>query len=311
MLDRKKVLKIKLEGTSGTAETTPDQAIYAEDFSLLSTAEYVKRAGSGLYIGNKEVGLHGNETGHSSFRTPLMGTGSSGMGLGCAILLQTAWLKKTSESYQVTSVVTNWKTLTLDGSIDGIKKRLFGAMSNITLDWEAGRAGGAYLACELDGLLSPITDVGLPEYAPAVGAPMHLISFKINNVAKKIHTLSLNLQNVVVPWSDPNAAAVLRSNVMPETEIAHFIITDNDPQITIDPEAELVAAYDFDGIRRAGTEHAIEAIFSDGTDTITVTLAKVQIVECPHAEREGQVTHKYVGQCNHDSGDDSVVIAVT
>jgi len=310
MLTRKRVPKIIQEATPGT-KLAATQAIRAYDLEIESTAEYEKRAGAGLYVGNAETGIHGAETGKCSFKTPLIGTGSSGMGLACLILLQAAWLKKTVEVYQVTSDITNWKTLSLDAWLDGKKKTLFGAMGNIVLDWEARRTEGAMLAVDLQGLYSAIIDDDLPAWVPETVTPMRMTSFKINNVAKKIHSLSLDMQNVVVPRSDPNAAAVLRTNVMPETEIAHYMITDNAPQITIDPEDELVATYDFDGLRRVQTEHAIVIVFSDGTDTITITLPKVQITECPSGDRDGKSTIQYVGQCNHSTGDDAVSIAVT
>jgi len=311
MLDRKRVPKIKLEETSGT-KVAADQAFRAYELTgPESEAEYLKRAGAGLYLGNAETGIHGAEVGRCSFRTPLIGTGSSGMGLACAILLQAAFLKKTLEVYQVTSVVTNWKTLSLDAWLDGQKRILFGAMGNVILDWERGRPDGAMLAVDLQGLFSAVTDDTLPTWTPETIKAMRMISFEINNVDVKIHSFSLDMQNVVVAQSDPNAAAVLRSNVMPETEISHFIITNNTPQITIDPLNVLVATYDWDGLRRARTEHEIEAVFSDGTDTITVLMPKVQIVECKTGEREGESTIQYVGQCNHSTGDDAVSITVT
>jgi len=311
MLDRKRVPKIKLEAISGTKIAT-DQAVRAYDLTgPESEAEYLRRAGAGLYTGNAEKGVHGAELGRCGFRTPFIGTGSSGMGLACAILLQAAWLKKTLEVYQVTSDVTDWKTLSLDAWLDGQKKTLFGAMGNVILDWERGRPEGAMLGVDLQGLYSAVTDDTLPTWSPETIKVMRMISFEINNVDVKIHSFSLDMQNVVVPQSDPNAAAVLRSNVMPETEISHFIITDNSPQITIDPLNVLVATYDFDGLRRAGTEHEIEAVFSDGTDTVTVLMPKVQIVECKGGAREGESTIQYVGQCNHSTGDDAVSITVT
>ena len=303
MLTRKRVPKIIQEASPGT-KLAGTQAVLAYDLEIESTAEYLRRAGAGLYVGNAETGIHGAETGRCSFRTPLIGTGSSGMGLACLILLQAAWLKKTSETYQVTSVVTNWKSLSLDAWLDGKKKSLWGAMCNVVLDWEARRPEGAMLAVELSGLYSAITDEALPAWVPETATPMRMTSFKINEVAKKIHSLSLDLQNVVVARSDGNAA-------LANDEIAHFMITDNTPQITIDPEDELVATYDFDGLRRARTEHSIVAVFGDGTDTITVTMPKVQIVECPGGDRDGKSTIQYVGQCNHSSGDDAVSIAVT
>jgi len=302
MLTRKRVAKVALENTMGT-KVAGTQAVNIYDMDgPVSTAEYLRRAGTGLYTGNTVTGVHGAETGRASGRIPLIGTGSSGMGLAALIFLQAGWLVKSSETYQVSSNAANWKALSFDAWLDGKKKSLFGAMCNLVLNWERGRPEGAMLDFELQGIFSSVTDEALPAFSPEDRPPMRMTAFTINSVAKKIHSLSLDMQSEVVPRSDPNAT---------QDETLQYIITDNSPQITIDPEDELVASYDFDGIRQGRTEHAIVATFSDGTDTVTVTLPKVQLTECPEGEREGLSTIQYVGQCNHSSGDDAVQIAVT
>ena len=303
MLDKLKAVKVTLEDPNGT-EVAATQAIYCEDVKCDSTAEYLRRNGPGKYVGNSVPGVFGAETGIFSGKTPLIGTGSSGMGLGCLILLQAAWLKKTLESYQVTSDVANWKCASIDVYEDGWLKTLWGAMFNVNLTWEQGRPEGAMLEVEAQGLYKAIEDVAVPAYAPEERLPMHMTGFTMNEVAKKIQSLSLNLNNVISPRPDPNAASA-------NSEIAHFMVTDNDPTLGINPEAELVATYAFDALRRARTEHPIVATFGDGTDTIMITMPKVQAKVLATGERDGQLTYDYEGQCNHSTGDDAVVIAVT
>ncbi len=168
------------------------------------------------------------------------------------------------------------------------------------------------LDVEYQGLFKAIADDAVPAYAPEASSPMRLIGFTMNAVAKKIQSLSINLNNVLAIRPDPNASADLRSNAMPETEIGHIQVTDNDPTISINPEAELVATYAADALRRARTEHAIEAVFSDGTDTITIAMPKVQSKGLVQEEREGILAHAYEGQLNHTAtGDDALVITVT
>lgn len=303
MLQKIKAVKIALESENGT-EVAGTQDIYCEDLKCDSTAEYQRRNGPGKYVGNSLPGLFGAETGICSGKTPLIGTGSTGLGLGCLIILQSAWLAKTVESYQVTSSVANWKCASIDVFEDGWQKTLWGAMCNVNLTWEAGRPEGAMLEFEYQGLYKAIDDVAVPAFAPENRPPMRMTAFTMNAVAKKIQSLSLNLNNALNPRPDGNAAVA-------NSEIAHIMINDNDPTLGINPEAELVATYAFDALRRARTEHPIVATFNDGTDTITITMPKVQAKALDTGEREGQLIYDYEGQCNHSTGDDAVTIAVT
>ncbi|GAH27751.1 unnamed protein product, partial [marine sediment metagenome] len=108
--------------------------------------------------------------------------------------------------------------------------------------------------------------------------------------------------NVVVPRLDVDAVG----------GIAYYMITDYDgPILSIDPEADLIDGYDYNKIWLAGTEAAVSLILTDGTDSIAFTIPKVQYREIPEGDREGIQIYDITGQCNHDSGDDAVAIAVT
>ena len=91
--------------------------------------------------------------------------------------------------------------------------------------------------------------------------------------------------------------------------IAHYQITDYDgPILEVDAEADKVAGYDFNGIWLAGTTGAVSLEVTDGTDKVTFAIPKFQYREIPEGDRDGIQIYNVTGQCNHDSGDDCLVI---
>ena len=153
---------------------------------------------------------------------------------------------------------------------------------------------------EFSGVWQAVVDAALPAYAPATRAPLRLQggTWTLGGESIKIGKYSLDMGNVVVPRLDVDSAG----------GIIYSMITDFDPTLSIDPEADLVAGYDFNGLWLAGTEAAASAKVSDGTDSVTFYTPKVQVKELAGGDREGILTYDYNGQCNHNSGDDSVVI---
>jgi hypothetical protein len=86
------------------------------------------------------------------------------------------------------------------------------------------------------------------------------------------------------------------------------MIADSLPMFSCDPEAHIVASYDYHGLWLAGTEAIVALSINNGTDKCTIGLPKVQYREVPENDRDGILIHDLNGQCNQDSGDDSVVL---
>ena len=297
LLTRKRVIKVKIETTKGTA-IAGDQAIRVFDLDIKATSPFEQRNGTGLYLGNNNTGILGARTGSCTFSMELQTDGSQAMEAGLAILLQACGLAKTLEVYQVHSSHANQKTISIDISEDGIKKSLIGCMGNVTFEGESS----SRMMCNFEffGIWVAPTDVALPAYAPATRAPLRLQggTWALGAESIKIGKYSLNMGNVVVPRYDVDSAG----------GVIYYMITDYDPTLSVDPEADLVAGYDFNGLWLAGTEAAASMKVDDGTDSVTFSTPKVQIKELSGGDREGILTYEYVGQCNHSSGDDSVVI---
>lgn len=299
LLTRKKVIKVTLESEKGT-KVAGTSAIMVFDLAINPTAPYEERKGSGLYRGHKETGVLGERSGTCNFSVELRAD-SAAMEAGLAILLQACGLKQTVQVYQVHSTPGDDKCLSIDVWEDGVKKGLAGAMGNVTFEGEAGKR----MMCnfEFTGIWQAVTDEAMPAFAPATYPPIRLQggTFTLGGESIKVGKFSLNMGNNVV----------MRGDVDGVGGIAHYAITDYDPVISIDPEADLVAGYDFNGIWLAGTEAAVSLAVTDGTNTATFTLPKVQARELTQGDRDGIQIYEFTGQCNHDSGNDSVAIAVT
>lgn len=300
LLTRKRVIKVILEAEKGT-KIAATAAVLVFDLDIKPTAPFEERKGSGLYRGHSVAGIHGERSGSCSFGAELRGTGAGGMDAGLAILLQACGLAKTMEVYQVHSTHSADKTISIDVWEDGVKKGLAGASGNVTFEGDVGKR----MMCnfEFSGVWQAPIDEALPAYAPGTTTPLRLQggTFTLATQSIKIGKFSLNMGCNVIPRMDVDAAG----------GIAYFMLTDYDPVLSIDPEADLVAGYDYYGSWLAGTEAAVSLAVTDGTDTVTFTLPKVQYREIAEGDRDGIQIYDITGQCNHSAGNDSVAIAVT
>jgi len=292
-----RVIKVKIEAEKGT-KIAGDQALTVFDLEINPTAPFEQRKGTGKYRGNEHTGVIGELSGKCTFKAEMRSNGSSGLEAGLAILLQASGLAKSSETYQNHSTHTNDKTISIDIWEDGKKKGLAGASGTWTM--EGSDAGRVLFNFDFDGVWQAPIDEAVPANAPSTTAPMMLKNgtFTLATESIKISKFSLNMGCAVVPRRDVDAAS----------GIAYYMITDYDSTVEMDPEADLVAGYDFYGVWLAGTEAAVSLLLTDGTVNVTITLPKVQTKELGEDERDGIEIENFVGQCNHSSGNDAVTI---
>lgn len=280
-------------------------AILAFDLDINPTAPFEERKGTGLCRGQSNAGTLGELSGSCKFKTELRGNGSSGLDAGLAILLQACGLAKTSESYQVHSVHSADKTISIDvweggvvGGAVGVKKGLAGASSDLIISGENG--GKAMCDFDFQGRWqTPIAEAPAAD-TPGAGAVLKLQggTFTLAEKTIKISKFNLKLGCKVVARRDITAAG----------GIAYFMITDYDPIFTIDPEAAYIADYDYYAAWLGGIEAAVSLVLTNGTTKVTLTLPKVQYKELNEGDRDGIQIYDLTGQCNHSSGNDAVTI---
>ncbi len=293
------VIKVALETVKGT-KVAGTQALLAFDLEINQAMEFVPRQGTGAEIGNDTPGVVTGRAGTCNFSIELRGTGALGMELGAAILLQACGLKKTLEVYQVHSSPADMKTISIDVWQGGRKKSLAGAMGNVTLEGEAGKR--AFLRFELQGVWIAPTDEAVPANAPSTAQPMLMSgnTFTINSLAVFVMNYSLNMNNTLTPIEDHNSAGGVK----------YFLISQINPQITVDPQAELIADADYFGQHLAGTEVPISQKIDNGTESVTIATPKCQLMDPQEGDRGGKRALDVTFQCNKSAGNDSVTITV-
>jgi hypothetical protein len=186
-----------------------------------------------------------NNSSGNDFLTIAVGAGTLGSGIDEC--LKAVGFVLSSTTYSPHSTQANQKTLSIDVWEDGIKKGLAGAQGKMTIEAEAGKR--VMLKFEFTGIWQVPAADALPAFAPGTTAVLRAQggTFTIGAAAKKISKLTIDVGQEVVPRFDVNATG----------GVAHYLITDYSPTISFDPEAELPAAYDINGIWLAGTEAAV------------------------------------------------------
>ena len=309
ILGRMRVIKVALEGTGANRGTkvAGTQAIRVFDPVINPTTTNEERRDDGLYRGpSLGSGIVGEHSGTCTFDLELRGTGAAGLELGLAILLQACAFEQTAEVYQVHSDHSADRTVSIDVWEGGRKKGLAGASGNVSF---AGVVGGRmFLKFEFSGIWQAPIDEALPAFAPSTATPMFIQSgtFTLGSAALYIANIALDMGCEVVPRR--SAAGV--------SGIAYYMIPEITPKLTIDPETDLVANYDFYGLWLAGTPAAVSLVLTDGAaivlDTVTFTLPSVRCEDIKEGDRDKIAIENWTGVCQHSaSGNDSVAIEVT
>ena len=311
LLTRRRVLLAEIETAKGTENASPTRtAVRVYDPVFNPTASFEQRKGSGKQLGNVETGTLGPRSGTANFSAELRGDGSGDLDAGLAILLQGCGFLKTSKVYNLHSAHAAQSCLSIYSCQELLEKQILGSMGNVTIEGEAG--GKVMCNFEFSGTwVAPDTLATAFEaiaYAPGVGAPLCLRSgtFTLGGNSIKINKFSLNI----------GCQVVARPDIVAPGGIAYFMITDYDPVISIDPEADTPTGNDFYGEWLAGTEPSggISLALDNGTDAVTIAALNVQYKEIGEGDRDGIATNEITCQCRHTpnpstgAGDDAVII---
>jgi len=301
---RRNTLLVKLETAAGTAETTGLLALLAFDVKADPTADWTERKGTGQRSGHTVVGALGARTGQVTFTAELRcGTGTV-LDPALAACLQACGALKTSESYAQDTAnarAAEARAITIWREIDGVRKALVGAAGNVTIKAESGQR--VLLEFEFNGRWIAPTDQTLSTADPVTTTPMRAASgtFTLGTETIKINSFSLN-------WG---ATPALRGDVNAAGGVACYDVLDFDPEVTLDPEFDRVAGYDFYGLWLAGTTAAIVFAAVAGDRTATITLPAVNIKSLGEAERDGIAALDYTGACINDGATPAVTLAIT
>ncbi len=297
-LGRRRLVRVALETTAGTAESPTTQLILAYDPVINRENTFQERQYASQY-GGRQAGQMAEPTGTCSFRTELRSDGTDALDAGLAMLLNACGMKLTGSVFAPrTDIPSADCTVTLDVFEDGVRKRIHGAAGTFTLTGEAGKA--VFVEFEFSGIWAAPVDEALPADTPGTRKAMRLAdaTFSIGSGFPKVSNFSLTANNVVEQRQDISAAAA----------IERYIVADRDITIGVDPEHAAVATHDIFGLLEGETEVAASLELSDGDVDLTIAAPKAQYREVSEGTRDSKAIHDVTLQCNMDSGDDEVTL---
>ena len=228
LLKKVSVLAAKIESTVGTAISldATNATFNVYNAQITPNIQFTDREGQGAF--SKLSSVLGQQTGTCTFSTDLiMGTTESAWS---STFLPACGLGKSSTTYSCKSEApgSTVKTLTMALYVNGVIRRLRGAVGNFVINCLAGQKisldftfQGVYDAFEAGAILAPT-------YATNQALRWAASTTSIGGTAVAASSLTFDLGNVINP---------LESQAVDEG-VKNFIISDRRPTLTIDPEAD-------------------------------------------------------------------------
>ncbi len=194
---------------------------------------------------------------------------------------------------------TGHQTITLAVYEDGVMKKLCGAMGNVRIICKVGEPLMAEFTFQ--GKYSTHSDTGMlsPNYPASVPLIFQNATVTVFDDSLLMQNLEINMQNTVV----------MRDKPQDSTGFDYAMITERNPVMTFDPEAELVATHDFLSKLISTTEAAVSIVITATDNTeLTISLPKARYTGAPSGDRDGIRTYSATCELNMNSGDDEVSI---
>jgi hypothetical protein len=295
LASRRKVIQVALETDRGTA-VVPDLPALAFDPQINTDAPFIERKPHGA-SGGHATGFLGERVGSASFRLEMRGSGSSAtFDPALAALLQCCGLKLSTGVYKPCHPVDQ-KCCTIYVHEDGLLKSLHGCAGNVKIEGERGKP--CYASFEMKGVWAAPTDVALATVSHNATVPPRVSSctFTLDSATPYIAGFSLDLGNDVQPREDVNS---------PEGTL-HYYVADRGPVITLSPEMQLVATYDWFGKWTGLSALAFSILVGSATNNkFTLAAPALQIRKLSESDRAGKAANDIECQCCYSGGDDEV-----
>lgn len=299
---RRSMVGAAVESASGTAEAIAaalaNTAVYNSRFRPLGFFDDGERRPDGNSLGTLPR-TKGMQLGEGSFMTEYRhGDGTYTLLQGAGYVLSGA----SSEIALPTSDLSARKTLTLKNWEDGRYQLIHGAVATAVRLAPTGTGQRLMWNWTFRGIWDNPGDEAMPTM-PDIDAATPVMRARGMTVLiataaiPKISTFELNFGIQAEPREDLTATHGL----------AHMLIGERNPQLTIDPEADLVANYDAFGKFEAGTVEAVQLEATDGTETLTIDIPAGQRIELEPTERGSKKVDRVRIEChNTDAGNDDL-----
>jgi len=203
--------------------------------------------------------------------------------------------------YQPTSVYADIKSLTMAAYEDGQIKKYKGCRGTVGLSCETGQPLSA--AFDFMGVEESIIDGTLltgVTYESEVEPIALNTDFTANDVALVVGSLSLDVQNTVAP----------RDSIADVNGILSYMITDRQPQGSLDPESEALSTFDWFALQAANTEIPMDfTIGATVGNKFRFVVPTAQVTKVTGADREGIMIDDVAFDMNGaGNGDNELII---
>ncbi len=308
MLKTRAVLLAKVEATYN-ADAVPvagTDAVLVENLSFsFDGARMAERMPVRASLG-KVKSIFAGTLAQLTFDVELKGSGAAGTAPELGVLLKGCGFSETvvaSTSVTYKHASSGHSSLTLYYFEDGLRYIITGARGAVTLGMQTGQTGK--LSFTFTGHVSGPTDVVLPTatYNAQVPAPVIAGAFSMDSFSAVVSKIDCDWG---IEIGKPD-------NLSASDGYGQITITGRAVTGTVDPEATLVAAYDWVTKWKSSASYALASgpIGSVAGNRYAVTMPAVVYNEVGSGDREGILTREIKFQAVESAGDDEVSLAFT
>lgn len=303
LLKKVSCLAAKIETTIGTAIALSgaDGVFNVYNANITPNIQMTDREGQGAF--SKLTSVLGQQTGTCTFSTDL--TMSTAAPAWATTFLPACGMGLTSTTYGCKSEApgSTVKTLTMAVYVDGVLRRIRGAVGSFVINCLAGQK--ISLDFTFQGVYDAFTSGSIltPTYPSHAAMRWATSTTTIGGTAVAASSLTFDLGNVINP---------LESQAVDEG-IKNFIISDRRPTLTIDPEADTTNSVTRYGNQLAMTTAAIAWNATSGsTGAWAFSIPAGQILQHTPGERSGVETEQLTFlACKSSALNDEFTMAYT
>lgn len=243
-----------------------------------------------------------------TFDVEIKGSGAAGTAPELGPLLKACGFEETvvastSVTYTPTSDPTEHKSLTFWIYEDGLLYKITGARGTFTLDLSVAQVGK--FSFKFSGHFTGPTDAAIvtPTYNSTVPPVVIGAAFAVDSYSAVITKLSV----------DPGLELATPDNIAATDGYGEIRITGMAPTFSVDPEAALVAAYDWVTKWKSSAAYSMSSgtIGSTAGNRYTVTAPAAVYSEVANGDRSNIITREIKGQLVDTTGDNWLSIAFT
>lgn len=199
-----------------------------------------------------------------------------------------------------TPVSTGFASATIYVYWDGLLWKITGARGNPELVFAAGEP--ARINFTFTGLYNDPTDTSFPaSWTDNGGAPLICQGGTLTwggSTIPCVETLSINMNNDIQ----------IRPCITGTYAVGGVEITNRNPEGSINPDMTTISEQDWVTLLNTPTLQAISFQVTNGSETVTVSIPKAQLMNIPPGTRNNYRTWEIPFKCVRNSGDDEISI---